>query len=527
MTTKTLVATGVLVGLALVLSFFGYSVGVNKRAASLEALSEKQQQSIIQSDSQKTSSTTKASSAASPNVILTGGTGMTTGIMSTAIASSPAGSGSITWSTVNNSAPWGRRTEHASVVFKNEVWVLGGSSNISGVQLNGTWSSPDGITWTQRSLATPWEKANGNAVRIEHAAAVFDNKIWVIGGYSMKAGSLSTRMADIWSSPDGINWTQVTANAPFGIRNNLGLTVLNGKMYLTGNVRIGTTAQAGDVWSSPDGITWTQITPTLPAGIGLRQDFGFLSFDNKLWIIGGTIQVGSNGTATNDVWSSPDGITWTRVLTAAPWGKRYKFSSFVFDKRMWIVGGQLPTGGMFQYTDMWSTKDGITWSLEQTTVPNLGYIDSAVAVFDAPTAPQVDLVVSDIEWSMDNIHYAHGTLATSLSGQAWFRATLKNKGPDTYVTSPTTVFRLHDKQILPTSTIGQAPFPAGVSIPPGGTIQLTFPEIVPTGLQTYVVGGKKSAGTVSVIGFVDAIQLLAETDETNNTYPVNIPVSGY
>ncbi len=524
MTTKTLVATGVLVGLALVLSFFGYSAGVNKRAASLEALSEKQQ-AIIKGDAQKSASTNTSSSAASTNVILTGGSGMTTGVMSTAIASSPAGSGSITWSTVNNNAPWGRRSEHASVIFKNEVWVLGGGSNISGTQLNGTWSSPDGITWTQRSLATPWEKSNGNNVRIEHAAIVFNNKIWVIGGYSMKAGVPPTRMADVWSSSDGINWTQVTANAPFGVRNNLSLAVFDNKIWLTGNTRIGSIAQPADIWSSPDGITWTQRATNLP--FGLRADTGFLSFDNKLWLFGGALFVGSNTSAANDVWSSSDGITWTRVLVAAPWTKRYKFASFVFDKRMWIVGGQLPTGGTLQFTDMWSTKDGITWSLEQTAIPNLGYIDAAVAVFDAPTAPQVDLIVSDIEWSMDNIHYAHTTLTTSVSGQAWFRATLKNKGPDTYVTSPTTVFRLYDKQILPTSIIGQSPFPSGVSIPPGGTIQLTFPEIVPTGLQTYVVGAKKTVGTVNVIGFVDALQLVTETNETNNTYPATVPVSGY
>ena len=88
---------------------------------------------------------------------------------------------------------------HASVVFNNKMWVLGGRDESS--NKNDVWSSSDGINWTQATANAPW------TARQEYTSVVFNNKMWVLGGYD---GSYKN---DVWSSSDGVNWTQATANA--------------------------------------------------------------------------------------------------------------------------------------------------------------------------------------------------------------------------------------------------------------------------------------------------------------------------
>ena len=105
---------------------------------------------------------------------------------------------------------------------------------------------PDGVTWTQ---------ATGSAAfpaRASAAAAVFNGRMWVIGGYDS-----NSRMNDVWSSADGINWTQATASAPFSARSDLQALVLNSQLcVIAGND--GT--RTHDAWCSSDGTQWRVAT---------------------------------------------------------------------------------------------------------------------------------------------------------------------------------------------------------------------------------------------------------------------------
>ena len=50
-----------------------------------------------------------------------------------------------------------------------------------------------------------------------------------------------------------------------------------------------------------------------------------VGFNNKMWIIGGYNKKDGSGVFhffEYDVWYSPDGIEWTRILDSAPWGRR-------------------------------------------------------------------------------------------------------------------------------------------------------------------------------------------------------------
>ena len=80
-------------------------------------------------------------------------------------------------------------------------------------------------------------------------------------------------------------------------------------MYIMGGY-IGSSVH--DVYSSTDGVRWSQVTSA--AGWSARYLAGCVVFNNKLWVFGG-----NTGSFANDVWSSPDGLTWTQVTAAASW----------------------------------------------------------------------------------------------------------------------------------------------------------------------------------------------------------------
>jgi hypothetical protein len=101
------------------------------------------------------------------------------------------------------------------------------------------------------------------------------------------------------------------------------------------------------VWSSADGVTWTQAAN---APWSARRDHTSVVFDNRLWVIGGWVS--SYGGVHNDVWFSEDGGTWTQATANAPWFARSQHTSVVFDNRLWVIGGN--NGSRFN--DMWSYR---------------------------------------------------------------------------------------------------------------------------------------------------------------------------
>ena len=100
-------------------------------------------------------------------------------------------------------------------------------------------------------------------------------------------------------------------------------------LYLLGGQGI------ADVWRSSDGRDWTQLTAE--AGWGMRRDFARLAYDGKIWVFGGWKDRSTN--ALNDVWYSSDGTTWSRQTDHAPWGPRSPIA-VVFDNKIWIYSGK-------------------------------------------------------------------------------------------------------------------------------------------------------------------------------------------
>jgi hypothetical protein len=87
-----------------------------------------------------------------------------------------------------------------------------------------------------------------------------------------------------------------------------------------------------DVWSSPDGVNWTEATSA--AGWSGRNAFGAVAYNGQMWVMGGP-----DGGPKNDVWSSPDGTNWTAATSAAGWNARSGFPVVAFNSSMWVLGG--------------------------------------------------------------------------------------------------------------------------------------------------------------------------------------------
>ncbi len=242
----------------------------------------------------------------------------------------------ITWTLATANAAWSARTNPTLLVYNNKMWVIGG---YDGVNKNDVWSSTDGITWTQATGSAGW------SARSIHTSVVFDDgsgeKMWVLGGLG------SSNKNDVWSSTDGVAWTQTTASASWSVRIFHSSVVYDNKMWVIGGTNNG--SHKGDVWYSSDGISWAEATANAPWVT--RYGHSLLVYNNKMWIFGG-----HDGVRKNDVWSSTDGITWVQATAGAAWVARLNHTSLVFNKKIWVIGGSISSGGGYD-NDVWHTSN--------------------------------------------------------------------------------------------------------------------------------------------------------------------------
>jgi len=136
-----------------------------------------------------------------------------------------------------------------------------------------------------------------------------------------------------------------------------------------------------------DGLfTWEELTPK--AEWSQRLDHAGAVFDGKLWIFGGYDSGRMRGdTYLEDIWSSDDGINWTLVSDSAAWKGRRGHTVNVFDngsgEALYLVGGFEvdEATGYRQYTnDVWRSYDGVNW--EQVKPRTDTYTDTSIHDFD-------------------------------------------------------------------------------------------------------------------------------------------------
>jgi hypothetical protein len=202
----------------------------------------------------------------------------------------------------------------------------------------------------QRSLVT-----TGWSVREHHTSLVFQNKMWILGGFvpliftpgtppgTPPVITPSKTLNNVWSSENGKEWTQATDDANWDERQGHTSLVFQNKMWVLGGM--GSSNELNDVWYSENGREWMQATDD--AKWSERSEHTSLVFEGKMWVLGG----GASVTRLNDVWSSENGKEWTQVTSGASWPIRISHTSLVFDNKMWVIGGE--GTGATALSDIW------------------------------------------------------------------------------------------------------------------------------------------------------------------------------
>lgn len=231
-------------------------------------------------------------------------------------------------------ADWDGRDGHRMVFFQDKIWMMGGETD-SGL-MNDLWFTEDyGETWYRHITECDW------TARRDFAVVVFGGKIFLLGGYDASGAN-----DEVWSF-DGDTWTEESTTG-FNARYSHEAVVYDNKIWVAmGN---GST----DVINSSDGLTWTEITAD--ASLGARENFGLISHDNKMWVVGGY-----NGSAyLKNVYYSTDGVTWTVATAAADWTERSGHITLSFAGKMYITCGY---DGSNYLSDTWYSEDGADWFL--------------------------------------------------------------------------------------------------------------------------------------------------------------------
>ena len=245
---------------------------------------------------------------------------------------------------------------------------------------NAPTSAQNSSGWSEVTASAPW------AARYGMSGAVFNNNMWLIGGAS-GSGSVTNYYGDVWKSSDGKNWSQ-TATPGFNGRSGSQVVTFNNQLFLIGGNYNG--YLMNDVWSSHDGTTWTEIlAPNWSINSSViggtqfcpREDFSAVVYNNLIWVIGGTSSATSSA-AMNDVWSSPDGVTWTQVLpvvaTSALRGTqfdgRWGSAAVSFSGNIYLMCGRDDGSGAGAIdNDTWYTANGSTWTQITNSFVNVYY----------------------------------------------------------------------------------------------------------------------------------------------------------
>ena len=196
------------------------------------------------------------------------------------------------WNLVNSKVPWGPRALHYTLAFDGKIWVMGGQTmtrfapeEAEEIFYNDIWNSSDGVHWTKVEPKEPLWPYRG----MIGGNVVFRNRMWILGGGTYDTPQTPERKFynDVWSSSDGVNWEQHVESAPWEARQYHDVAVFDDKMWVMEGFSPGKGWEGGnrnDVWYSSDGENWYELpdTPWKP-----RHAASVFVHDNGLWMVAG------------------------------------------------------------------------------------------------------------------------------------------------------------------------------------------------------------------------------------------------
>lgn len=200
------------------------------------------------------------------------------------------------WELVNADVPWSPRAAHYTVAFDGKIWVMGGQTipkhapGFEEIFYNDVWSTADGVNWERVLEHAPWSHRG-----MIGGSVVFQDRIWLLGGGTYETPNEPIRKLynEVWSTPDGVNW-QRHADAKWLFRQYHDVAVFDDKIwvlegfshdFINGGKDFGPFGgNLNDVWYSADGENWQELpgTPWPP-----RHAASVFVYDDALWMVAG------------------------------------------------------------------------------------------------------------------------------------------------------------------------------------------------------------------------------------------------
>ena len=213
------------------------------------------------------------------------------------------------------------------------------------------WTSADGTAWEPHRVATT---GDGSVPERMTAVAAAPDGGFVAGG--SVGPELFERHARFWRSADGVEWEPVADDVDAFADAEVRAIIRFGDEYVATGVTGSVQDITGSVsWTSPDGVTWTRVDdPALTAGraVALAEA-----------PTGGLVAVGSDRTEDEALaWVSPDGRSWT----LAPSEPSRQFHGKVRMTDVTVVGDELIAVGNYVglqrgTATSWVSRDGLSW----------------------------------------------------------------------------------------------------------------------------------------------------------------------
>lgn len=162
-----------------------------------------------------------------------------------------------------------------------------------------------------------------------------------------------------------LSWEEATEHAAFSPRGFFSVADFENKIWVIGGLnQNGSEKFYNDVWVSSDGVTWDLATGS--AGFTPRYGHTTVVHNGKIWVIGG-YDIGHN--FKNDVWFSEDGKNWKQATPRAAFRPRLLHTSFIYNDKMWVIGGEVTEHPWIYTNDVWYSSDGITWNKATGAAP--------------------------------------------------------------------------------------------------------------------------------------------------------------
>jgi hypothetical protein len=244
------------------------------------------------------------------------------------------------WQVIGHAPALASQDNYPVVAQRNGVIYVFGGDAANGVLT----SSDNAATWTSQTGDWP--------ARAAASGVLHDGRFYLVGGFSPGRGFSDTLVSD-----DAVHFSQVGADAPaWGVRWAHTLLSSGGKLLMIAGVA--GPDYSDQVWALDTQAADPQWAKIAEGQFASRAWAAGAVLGDKLLVIGGWNE--PDGAFAETLVSTDGGATWT--VNPAPFTPRHSAAAITIGDTVYLVGGCTGRPGTTFYSDVWATKDGVTWT---------------------------------------------------------------------------------------------------------------------------------------------------------------------